>query len=143
MQLHANYYDKCKIKNDQDTLVFIVQSEAPKGSLQKSWLNSIPWTSTCWKQAKEGCRGRDALVCRMFIPSASKYSYQVCFVKWMHWIAKWLSNKEWQFFFWSKDILTLFILDNWLIEAKKVFFNVVDFWWFYSTIFLLLHVTCY
>ena len=67
--------------------------ELIKKWLRDSWdIHSIPWTSTCWKQAKEGCRGRDALVCRMFIPSASKYSYQVCFVKWMHWIAKWLSN---------------------------------------------------
>ena len=32
------------------------------------------------------------LPCLRHIPMASKYLYQVCFVKQMHWIAMWLSN---------------------------------------------------
>ena len=47
------------------------------------WLHVfMPWKSTDWKQSKEGCMRRDALVCRRHIPRTSSWTYQLCLMKW-------------------------------------------------------------
>ena len=41
-----------------------------------------PWTSACWKhQAGKAVEGGKQLQCILYIPSTSKYFYQVCLIK--------------------------------------------------------------
>ena len=62
---------------------------------------------------------------------------------WFEWY-QWISESSLSYLCQGNTLsLTNVITNSNCIQKSIFFFNVVDFWWSYSTIFLLLHVTCY